>query len=108
MTDARQRSSAQITAEEAREAVLAGQVVRAVVGHDPEDPIVLFYLDRAFEDDYEPMIYQESIGGWSEGGSKECVCEPDSDFFVEHVARPEPVSLTITDQVPSQREMGDA
>lgn len=81
--------------------------MRAVVGDDPEDPICLFYLDRAFEDDYEPMIYQESIGGWSEGYSKECVCTPESDFFVEHVARPKPLSLTITDQVPPQREEGD-
>lgn len=93
----------QLTPEQARDAVLAGKTVRVVVGHDPEDPICLKYLDRCFEDDYEPMIYTESVAGWSEG-VKECVCDPASDFFVRWVAEGQPVSITVTAAVPPQRE----
>lgn len=93
----------QLTPMQAHAAVLAGKTVRVVVGHDPEDPTCLKYLDRCHENDFEPMIYTESVGGWSEG-VKECVCEPESDFFVRWVAEGDPVSITVTDETPPQRE----
>jgi hypothetical protein len=92
-----------ITAEEAYAAVLAGQTVKLVVGPDPEDPTLLHYLDRCWENYGQPMIYQESIGGWSQG-VKEAICEADSTFYVEYATKPEPLSLTITDEEPPMRE----
>lgn len=92
-----------LTPEQAWGAILSGRTVRSVVGSDPEDPTCLHYLDRCFEDDYEPMIYTESIAGWSEG-IKECVCEPSSAFYVEWVAEREPLSTVATDERPPQRE----
>lgn len=93
----------QITPEEALEAVLAGKTVRLAVGDDPEDPVLLHYLDRCYQDYEIEMIYAESIGGWSEG-SKEAICKPDEGFYVEFVSEPKPLSLTITDEEPMRRE----
>jgi hypothetical protein len=93
--------------QEARAVVLAGHTVRLVVGADRDDPICLHYVDRCLELDGEPMIYTESIGGWSEG-SKEAICELDSDFYVKFVADPRPLSLTITDEEPPRREADHA
>lgn len=93
----------QITPEEALEAVLAGKTVRVVVGADPEDPICLHYLDRCYQDCDVPMIYTESVGGWSEG-SKEAICEPDEGFYLKFVSEPKPLSITITDAEPPRRE----
>jgi len=95
-----------VKASEALAAILAGRTVRVVVGPDPEDPICLHYLDRCYEDDYQPMIYSEGVGGWSEG-IKEAVCEPNSSFYVGWVADSAPLSLSITDQHPPQRESQD-
>jgi hypothetical protein len=92
-----------VSPEECRAAILAGKTVRVVVGADPADPVCLLYLDRCLENDYEPMIYTEAVGGWSEG-VKEAVCEPDSDFFVGWVADPPPLSMAITEEEPLQRE----
>lgn len=90
-------------AEEALAAILAGRTVRIVCGSDPEDPVCLHYLDRCYESDFEPMIYSEAVGGWSEG-VKEAVCEPDSSFYASFVADPLPLSMATTDETPSQRE----
>lgn len=92
-----------MTPQEALAAVLAGQVIRTLNGPDPEDPICLHYLDRCFEFDYEPMIYTEAIGGWSEG-VKEAICEPDSSFYVEYMADPAPLSIELYEDDPLQRE----
>jgi len=98
-----EQSAKQITPDEARAAVLAGRTVRVVVGADRGDPICLHYLDRCYENDYEPMIHTESIAGWS-AGIKECVCEPDSTFYVGWLAGPTPLSITVADEHPPQRE----
>lgn len=90
--------------QEAYEAVLAGHVVRAVIGADAEDPVVLFYLDRTYEFDRKLHIFCEPISGWSEG-IKECLCEPDSSFFVDSLTEDPPLSLSIvTDKTPPLRE----
>jgi hypothetical protein len=98
-------SEKQLTPGEAHAAILAGHVVRVVVDNDPEDHICLMYLDECFEDDFELMIHTESVGGRSEG-VKECVCEPDSDFFVGWLAEPAPLSIAVTYEEPPQRESG--
>lgn len=95
-----------MTAQEALAAVLAGQTVRVVNGTDPDDPICLHYLDRCFEFDFEPMIYTEAIGGWSEG-IKEAICGPNSLFYVEFLADPPPSSIALHDETPLQRESDD-
>lgn len=95
--------SPDVTPDDALTAVLAGRTVRIVVGPDREDPTCLLYLDKCFEDDYEPMIYSEAVGGWSEG-VKEAVCKPGNDFFVGFVADPPPLSIGITDEIPAGRE----
>jgi hypothetical protein len=92
-----------ITAEQARAAVLSGRTVRIVRGPDPEDPTCLHYLDRCYENDFEPMIYSESISGWSQG-IKNAICAPESAFYVEFITRPNPPSLTVVDDEPPQRE----
>lgn len=94
-------SDRQLTPDKAHEAILAGHTVKAVVGHDADDPVLLHYLDRCRDDGRMLMIYSEAIGGWSEG-VKEAVCAADSSFYVEHVAGC--VSITITDQEPMLRE----
>ena len=91
------------TPQEAWDAICAGRTVRIVVGSDPEDPICLHYLDRCYEDFHEPMIYTESIGGWSEG-IKEAVCKPHDEFYVKWIADPPPLSIAITDETPIGRE----
>lgn len=93
--------SDQLSGEQALAAILAGCVVRVVTGPDPEDPVCLHYLDRCDEFYSAPMIYTESVGGWSEGG-KEAICDPDSDFYVEFVS--DRLSIEIVDQKPPQRE----
>jgi hypothetical protein len=92
-----------VTPDEAWAAILAGRTVRVVVGPDPEDPTCLHYLDRCWEDYHKPLIYTEAIGGWSEG-VKEAICDPGSNFYVEFVSDPVAVSLTVSDEVPPQRE----
>lgn len=92
-----------LTPDEAHAAILGGSTVRVVVGPDPEDPICLHYLDCCEEDDCEPMIYTESIGGWSEG-VKEAICEITSDFYIGWVADPPPLSMSVTEEVPLRRE----
>jgi hypothetical protein len=91
----------ELTPQEAREAVLAGKVVKMRVGEETEDPVLLNYVDRTYEFDYQPMIFSEAIGGWSEG-IKEAVCELDSDFYLEFVT--DVYSLTLTDDEPLRRE----
>jgi hypothetical protein len=97
------RPAEQITPEAARAAVLEGKTVRVVIGPDPEDPTVLIYIDHSRENGGEPMIYCEPVRGWS-AGIKEAVCKPEDLFFLEFVADPPPLSITITDQEPPQRE----
>lgn len=94
---------AELTAADALAAVLAGRTVRVAVGPDPEDPTCLHYLDRCFEDDFQPLIYSEVVGGWSEG-AKEAVCEPGSSFYVGWLADPAPLSIEATEETPPQRE----
>lgn len=100
-------SKAEVAPEGARNAILAGHTVRLVVGSDPRDPTCLHYLDRCHEFGGKPMIYAESIGGWSEG-VKEAICAPHDAFYIEFVSDPKPLSLTITDEAPSQREANAA
>ena len=95
-----------LTADEAHAAILTGRTVRVVVGPDPEDPVCLHYIDRCAEDDYEPMIYTESVGGWSEG-VKEAVCEPEDSFYVGFLYDPPPLRIEITEEAPPQRESRD-
>ncbi len=92
----------QLTPQEAHAAILAGQTVKVVVGHDANDPVLLNYLDRCHDDGDELMIYTEAIGGWSEG-VKEAICEPESAFYADRFAT-DCVSLTITEQEPMLRE----
>lgn len=99
----REMGTTSISAREAHAAVLDGKTVRIVVGDDPNDPVLLHYLDSCFADDHEIMIYTESIGGWS-SGVKEAICEPDSDFYIKFVSDPSPLSITIADEEPPQRE----
>lgn len=96
-------SEVALTPQEALKAVLAGRTVRLVVGPASDDPVCLHYLDRCRGDDYEPMIYTESISGWS-AGVKEAICEPTNTFYLKHLADAPPPSLTITSEEPRLRE----
>jgi hypothetical protein len=96
----REGEMTRVEPDEAHAAILTGRVVRAVVGDEPDDPICLHYLDRCYEDDYEPMIYTESIAGWSEG-AKEAICGSQDSFYVSFAAS---MTLIPTDQVPPRME----
>jgi hypothetical protein len=63
----------QMTAEQARETLSRGDLVRMVVGESPDDPTLILYLQ-------DGMVISEAIAGWS-AGVVEQVCALESDFL---------------------------
>jgi hypothetical protein len=80
-----------LTVDEAVKAVRDGQVVKMVVGQDPDDPVCLVWNDNG-------CAMTHSIGGWS-AGVTEPICGIGSDFLGEAFfgGKTSPV-LTVADE----------